>query len=110
MGVNIYEDLVPYSAQDTTEKTILSFFNVAKYPPSLLYLCITMGPALFFLHSFENKKNILTDFFLIFGRVPLFYYFLHVLLIHVLAIVGMMILNAKSFMQRDLAPYGYLFL
>lgn len=115
-GLNSYGDLVPWAAQETAEKTILSFFNVTKYPPSLLYLYITMGPALLFLYGFENTKNKLTDFFLVFGRVPLFYYFLHVLVIHVFAILGMiifggdwknMILTAKSFMQGDLATYGY---
>lgn len=115
-SLNIYGDLVPWTLQDTTAKTIMSFFNVTKYPPSLLYFCITLGPALVFLFVFENIKNKLTDFFLVFGRVPLFYYFLHVFVIHVLAIVGMlifggnwhdMILTAKAFQNGNLATYGY---
>jgi uncharacterized membrane protein len=81
-GINIYGDLVPWSMQDTTTKTVFSFFSVTKYPPSLLYLCITLGPAMLFLYAFETTKNKITDFFLVFGRVPLFYYFLHVLVIH----------------------------
>lgn len=115
-SLNIYGDLVPWTLQDTTEKTIMSFFNVTKYPPSLLYFCITLGPALLFLYVFENSKNRMTGFFLVFGRVPLFYYFLHVFVIHVFAIVGIllfggnwqdMILNATSFMNGNLATYGY---
>lgn len=115
-GLNVYGDLVPWTIQDTATKTILSLFNVTKYPPSLLYLCITMGPAFLFLFIFENTKNKLTDFFLVFGRVPLFYYFLHVFVIHVLAIVGMMIfggnwhfmiLTAENFSNASLATYGY---
>lgn len=44
-GLNVYGDLVPWTVQDTTTKTILSFFKVTKYPPSLLFICITLGPA-----------------------------------------------------------------
>ena len=51
-GLNVYGDLVPWAIQDTSTKTILSLFNVTKYPPSLLYLCITMGPAFIFLYVF----------------------------------------------------------
>ena len=115
-GLNVYGDLVPWSFQNTTTKTILSFFNVTKYPPSLLYLCITMGPAMLFLYAYENTKNTLTDFFLVFGRVPLFYYFLHMLVIHLFAIVGIfifggswqdMIITAEGFMGKNLSTYGY---
>jgi uncharacterized membrane protein len=94
-GINIYGDLVPWSMQDTTTKTVFSFFSVTKYPPSLLYLCITLGPAMLFLYAFETTKNKITDFFLVFGRVPLFYYFLHVLVIHSFAIIGILIFGGK---------------
>ncbi|MDB2462558.1 hypothetical protein N9W61_00420, partial [Algibacter sp.] len=115
-GINIYGDLVPWTVQDTTTKTVLSFFKVTKYPPSLSYLLITMGPALLFLYGIETVKNKITDFFLVFGRVPLFYYFLHILVIHILAIIGMlifggnwknMILTADVFMNAKLSNYGY---
>ena len=114
--VNIYGDLVPWTSQETTAKTIISFFNVTKYPPSLLYLCITMGPALLFLYAVETTKNKVTNFFLVFGRVPLFYYFLHMLVIHSLAIVSIlifgghwqdMIIDAESFLNKNLLSYGY---
>ncbi|MAZ73794.1 MAG: hypothetical protein CMC70_11690 [Flavobacteriaceae bacterium] len=115
-GLNIYGDLTPWVVQENTTKTILSIFNVTKYPPSLLFFCITLGPALLFLYAFENTKNKLTDFFLVFGRVPLFYYFLHVLVIHFMAIIGIlifggnpqdMILTAQGFMNANLSSYGY---
>lgn len=115
-SLNTYGDLVPWSMQDTTAKTIMSFFNVTKYPPSLLYLCITLGPSLLFLYAIETTKNKLTDFFLVFGRVPLFYYFLHIFVIHVFAILGIfifggnwrdMILTAESFGSKNLSTYGY---
>ena len=115
-SINLYGELVPWSIQDTTSKTILSFFSVTKYPPSLLFVLITMGPSLLFLVAFEQTKNKLTDFFLVFGRVPLFYYFLHVFVIHVVAIIGIilfggnwqdMILTAEVFMDAKLINYGY---
>jgi len=115
-GLNIYGDLTPWSVQDTITKTVLSFFNITKYPPSLLFICITLGPALIFLRTIESTKNRVTDFFLVFGRVPLFYYFLHVLLIHLLAIGGIlifggnwedMILTADGFLNANLINYGY---
>src|SRR5690606_40541310 len=105
-----------WSFQNTTTKTILSFFNVTKYPPSLVYTLITIGPALIFLYGVEHTKNKITDFFLVFGRVPLFYYFLHILVIHILAIIGMlvfggnwhdMILTKDIFDNAKLINYGY---
>ncbi|PIA77952.1 hypothetical protein BFR04_06885 [Gaetbulibacter sp. 4G1] len=116
-GLNIYGDLVPWSIQDTSTKTIISFFDVTKYPPSLLYLLITIGPALLFLFGIEKVKNKITNFFLVFGRVPLFYYFLHVLVIHIAAIIGLlligddwqkMILDVNAWNTGSLASgYGY---
>ncbi|ARV05822.1 hypothetical protein BTO04_03515 [Polaribacter sp. SA4-10] len=91
--MNFYGDLYPWSSQNTTTKTILSFFNVTKYPPSLLFVCITMGPAMLFLYLFENTKNKITNFFLVFGRVPLFYYFIHIFVLHLLAILVLLIIG-----------------
>jgi hypothetical protein len=69
----------------------MSFFNVTKYPPSLSFLLITLGPALLFLYTTERLKNKFTDFFLVFGRVPFFFYVLHALTIHLFALLGLLI-------------------
>ncbi len=115
-GLNVYGDLVPWTTQKNTTYTILSFFNVTKYPPSLAFLLITIGPGMLFLYITENIKNKVTDFFVVFGRVPLFYYFLHVLVIHVFATIGIvlfggnwrdMILSADAWNSGKLATYGY---
>jgi len=114
-GINIYGNLIPWSFQKNTTFTILSFFNVTKYPPSLSYLLITMGPSLLFLYAVENYKNRATQFLLVFGRVPLYFYFIHVLLIHFLAIVGILIFGGNwqdmIFIGPDfsanLLQYGY---
>lgn len=115
-GLNIYGDLAPWTVQDTITKTILSFFKVTKYPPSLLFICVTLGPAMLFLYAYENTQNKVTNFFLAFGRVPLFYYFLHMIVIHVFAILSIfifggnwqdMIMTGKNFMDGNLKTYGY---
>ncbi len=115
-GINEYGDLVPWTIQKNGITTILSFFNTTKYPPSLIFLLMTIGPSLLFLYLIENVKNKVTDFFVVFGRVPLFFYFLHVLVIHIVAIIGIlifggnwqdMILTADVFMNEKLINYGY---
>ncbi len=80
--INIYGDNIPWSTQREPVITMLSFFNVTKYPPSLLYLCMTIGPALLLLPWLEQTKASFTKYVVIFGRVPMFYYLLHFFLIH----------------------------
>jgi uncharacterized membrane protein len=82
-GINSYGDLHPWSYQKDFVFTVLSFFKVNKYPPSLLYVLITLGPALLILSVSENISNRFTKFIIIFGKVPMFYYFIHILVIHV---------------------------
>jgi uncharacterized membrane protein len=82
--LNVYGDPVPWTQQQNGFYTFLSFIKVYKYPPSLLYMCITMGIALMFLSAIENANNRVTGFFRVFGRTAFFYYILHVLLIHTL--------------------------
>jgi uncharacterized membrane protein len=84
---NIYGDRAMWTWQGNIHRTILSFINVSKYPPSLDYLLITLGPGMLFLAFIEGKSNKLTDILIVFGRVPLFYYILHLYLIHFTAIV-----------------------
>src|SRR5204863_7165712 len=74
---NIYGDPNPWAVQKTTSLSIISFFNVTKYPCSLLYLCMTLGVALVVLAVTENIKSKFTNFIMVFGNVPFFYYFCH---------------------------------
>jgi uncharacterized membrane protein len=79
----------PWSVQPTLTLTVISFFNTLKYPPSLDYLLMTLGPSLILLGLLDRAKaeRGLARLLLVFGRVPLFYYVLHLYTIHILAIL-----------------------
>lgn len=82
--VNIYGDPFAWTVQKDSFTTFLSFMKVHKYPPSLLYLCITIGPALLLLSFIEKIKNRFTNILVVFGRTAFFYYIIHFYLLHVL--------------------------
>lgn len=85
--INLYGDPSHWATQKDTITTVLSFFNVTKYPPSLLYSCMTIGPALLLLAVMENTTGRLAGFLRIYGRVPFFYYILHFYLIHIVCVL-----------------------
>lgn len=78
---NIYGDSSLWSKQRSTIFTILSFIRTTKYPPSLLYILMTLGPAILFLAFAEKPLNRVTKVLAIYGRVPMFYYICHLYLI-----------------------------
>jgi uncharacterized membrane protein len=86
--INNYGDPVPWSRQPRGNIfTFLSFLNVNKYPPSLDFLCITIGGGLIALALLESVRGKFFDFFRVFGRVPMFYYILHLYLIHLIGVI-----------------------
>ena len=87
-SINAYGDPVPWAVQRDGLFTFLSFINVTKYPPSLLYICLTLGPALLFLGIIEKVQNRFTDVVSLYGRVPFFYYVIHFYLIHTLCLIA----------------------
>jgi uncharacterized membrane protein len=79
---NLYGDPRPWSAEQP-----LTFLNTTKYPASLLFLLMTLGPLIGLMPLFERARGAIADALALFGRVPLFYYVLHIPLIHVAAMV-----------------------
>jgi uncharacterized membrane protein len=79
----------PFKPQSTAIMTLVAFLNAAKYPPSLQFLLMTLGPGILALAAFERVRTATSAAaraLVVFGRVPLFYFVLHILTAHVLAI------------------------
>lgn len=84
---NLYGDPHPWHHEPTLIMTAMSFFDVEKYPPSLLYLLVLLGLALLLLAAFDSDRGWVRrlSFLQTFGRVPLFFYVLHIYLAHLSA-------------------------
>lgn len=114
--LNVYGDPVPWSSQESLSLSIMSFFNVSKYPPSLLYLLITLGPSLIFLSLAEKWKGSFVERMVIVGRVPMFFYIIHLYVIHILALFAAiatgfsasdMVIDLWINMSPELKGYGF---
>lgn len=103
---NIYGDQSPWSVQKNAVFTFLSFINVSKYPPSLLYAAVTLGISFLFLALADGVKNGFTRFVSIYGKVPLFYFLLHWYLIHTLMFV-MVFLQGFSWNDLPFGPFKF---
>jgi len=84
---NVYGDPQPWLVQRNGIYSFLSFLNVSKYPPSLMYSCLTIGTGLVILSLTEHIQNKLTDILTVYGNVPFFYYILHFYIIRALSII-----------------------
>jgi uncharacterized membrane protein len=84
-ATNVYGDPSPWLEQRDATYTLLSFLDCTKYPPSLLYLAMTLGPTLIVLAALEYLR--VPEWILrpleIYGRVPLFFYVAHIYLLRV---------------------------
>lgn len=112
--LDAYGNYSPWQAYDTTLKTMFSFLNPSKYPPSLTYLLMTLGPVIIILAYTENAKGRVVDFFSVYGKVPFFYYILHIYIIHLLALFfasytgyGWEIMIIKGWVTDTTALQGY---
>jgi uncharacterized membrane protein len=84
-AVNGYGNAQPWSAQRTSALTVASFLNVRKYPPSLQYLLMTLGPVLVALALTERARGPVARWLAVYGRVPLFFYVGHIFVAHLVA-------------------------
>lgn len=84
-GLNLYGDPRPWSGERMP--ALLSFLNTTKYPASLLFLLMTLGPVIALLPWLDTVRGSVTKMLEVFGRVPMFYYLLHIPLIHLLAVL-----------------------
>jgi uncharacterized membrane protein len=103
---NLYGDPSHWETQRTFALTLASIGNANKYPPSLIYLLMTLGPVFIALALVENARGAVSRVITVYGRVPMFYYALHLFLIHTLAVAfalyqggeaGFLNLNTEAF-------------
>jgi len=97
-ALNVYGDPRPWTVAERPVFTVLSFLNTTKYPPSLAFLLMTLGPAIALLGWLERFHPDDRQPLVVFGRVPLFYFVLHIPLIHALAL-------ALTWVRYGAAPF-----
>ena len=100
-AINLYGDPNPWQHQASKLFTVLSFLRTTKYPPSLDFLLMTLGPALIALAWLERPRFSPDNPLIVFGRVPFFYYVLHLAVAH-LIVIGM------NFVRYGRAPFLWL--
>lgn len=112
---NLYGEPHPWQTQSSFVFSLMSFLNTTKYPPSLQFLLMTIGPALIFLSVIEPLGNHLPKPVIVFGRVPFFFYVIHLYMIHALAMLLLIykghdwheyILSARALMSGTLSNFG----
>jgi hypothetical protein len=97
--LNIYGDPAQWAKQKTALFTFLSFINTTKYPPSLLFTLMILGITFLLLFISEKVKNKFTGILEVYGRVPLFYFIIHLYIIHSTMLV---MLFVQGFKWKDL--------
>jgi uncharacterized membrane protein len=109
-AINVYGDPYPWSSEYGGIRNLYSFLRPWKYPPSLAYLLMTLGPIFLGLAVLDRARGSMTNVFLSIGRVPLFFYVAHLYLIHAIAVVLGVLLgfdpNEMCVLYTQL-PYGY---
>jgi uncharacterized membrane protein len=114
-GFNLYGEPRAWQAQASPLFSLMSFLNTTKYPPSLHFLLMTMGPAFLFLSAAEGIRGSIAKPFSAFGKVPFFFYVIHLYLIHALATLWLAfsgrdwheyILSARALMSGSLSSFG----
>jgi uncharacterized membrane protein len=102
-AINMYGDPVRWSPQPSAVFTVLSFFRTTKYPPSLDFLLMTLGPALLALAYFDRHRPDSRNPVVVIGRVPFFYYVVHFWAAHAIA-------SVLAYMRYGSASLTFLFM
>jgi hypothetical protein len=114
-GFNLYGEPHPWQTQNSFVFSLMSFLNTTKYPPSLHFLLMTIGPAFILLSGIEPFENRLPKPVIVFGKVPFFFYIVHLYVIHMLAMFLLLyegrdwheyILSARGIMSGTLRNFG----
>ena len=115
-GFNIYGEPMAWHKQSSLIFTVMSFLNATKYPPSLHFVLMTIGPALIFLSLSERMRSQITLQIMVFGKVPFFFYIAHLYFIHALAMLALVyegrdwqeyILSAAGIRSGKLINFGF---
>ena len=111
-ALNGYGNPFPWNEQRSAALTVASFFNVQKYPPSLLFLLMTLGPAMIALALTENARGRIARWLEVYGRVPMFYYVGHIFVAHVIGVVlalaqGGVLMRIPVFTSPESIPSWY---
>jgi uncharacterized membrane protein len=101
--INVYGDPFSWSPQKNGLYSFLSFINTSKYPPSLDYICMTVGPGLLLLAWWDKVQNGFTRIVSVYGRVPFFYYLVHFFVIHLVSAICFFI-RGNSFAEGSDHP------
>jgi uncharacterized membrane protein len=103
-AINLYADPSPWSHQTSPLRTALSFLNVTKYPPSLAYLLITLGPAVAVLPFLDRLPGASRRVIDAFGKVPMFFYVTHLYLLQLGGIAFAYARYGDQILQWELGP------
>jgi uncharacterized membrane protein len=107
---NIYGDPAPWTTQENVFRTFLSWINISKYPPSLLFLSLMLGIAILFIPLLDRMKGRVQKWLSTFGKVPFFFFLLHLPLISASSIVWALLkfdaVVVMAFSSSNLPP-GY---
>jgi uncharacterized membrane protein len=105
-GIGVYGEPNPWQVQDRPIGTLIDFLNVTKYPPSLLFMLMTLGPAAMLCASDDRVAVVIKRPLIVFGRAPFAFYVAHLYLIHTLAVAFGVI---QGFDAREFLTYSFFF-
>ncbi len=97
-ALDFYGDPDVLTDTDQPLNSVYSFLETNKYPPSLLYMCMTIGPALLFMALFDKARGRIAKMISVYGRVAFFYYILHFFLIHFISMM-LFLIRGNSFSE-----------